>query len=125
MKSLKGTKGESNASDAKPKGLLDKLGGLDVRLTQEELPNDANLNGLISQAGKSLTPPGMTYKGSYATHIYTASLMREAAWVHQQVLGDELSESIVSNAIADLAIVLRKAFNPGWKRKVVDQRDKR
>lgn len=120
----KRVEGSSNAKDAKAPNLLDQM-GLDVTIKSEGLEDDALLQNRLKQIGTDIKPNGMSYRGSIAIHFYDSVLAREVAWVLQDAISADISEAVVSNAFKDAAIKLRKSYNPSYKYKTLDKRDKR
>lgn len=106
--------------------------GLDAELKTEKLEPDNWAHNMIREVGKTIGPNGMTYQGSAVVHYYYSTLARELAVKHQIVgaqpasgLGDDLSENSASFGIADLALQLRKHYNPSHEHKTTNSKDKR
>lgn len=113
--------------NAKARGSLVKdlsTGPLDVELSSEALSNPF-LQQRLKDLGKDLAPGGYAYKGSLCVHIYVSNIAKEASFIHQVVGMENIPESVASFGVGDLALKTRQTFNPDFKHKTRNAKDKR
>lgn len=108
----------------------------EVKLTSENMENDVWASTMLREIGKTVRPAGADYLGSFVTHIYASNdfsgLTKSVNYIHQIVgkepgtgLSSHVREFVASTAVADLAIRLRKHFNPDWDHSTTNKNDKR
>lgn len=99
--------------------------GMDVKIENEKLAPDPWAARLIKDVGETMKPTGMSYIGSFATHIYESEFGREIALKHHHKFVKPTSEKVVSMAVKDAAIHLMSAVFGRHKPRTLDRRDKR
>ena len=102
--------------------------GLDVVMEQEKIQADPGQKSLLQKLGNThlaSAGPGMTYAGSFVTHIYASEFGQRIAYIHQHTFPAPVGEKIVSNAVSDLALHLMTAVFGRRKPATRNSKDKR
>lgn len=102
--------------------------GPDVTITNDKADKDPHASLLLTDAGKSMTPTGMSYMGSVACHWYVSKtnlvgVSNEIITKHQFCIGD-MNEQVAILGISNLTRSMR-VDNFGHRLGTTDQKDKR
>lgn len=101
--------------------------GMDVELTNEQLPADRALQEQLLKIAKLNRPEGMVEKAVIMTAVYlpeSSLLNKEAQVLHSTVGVHSVNEKLISFAVSDLARHLMNLF--GRRRPASrDEKDKR
>jgi len=116
-------------SQQPPKSEIQKL-GIDVEFTTTEMQKENGEAGLIKKIGEHRTPYGNEYVGSVVVHYYidTNAFLKQRYEVNNVVFINftkDISENIGALGMNNAVIQLRKYFNPQFKHKSTNSKDKR
>ena len=96
----------------KPDHYLDPYGD-GVVVTDKVIGEDAVLNGMLQDIGKTIKPADMTHVGSFATHIYVkldsiTKKTKAIAYSHQLVGIATSSKNIRTAIVAQTGYIMKK-----------------
>lgn len=113
----------------KQKTELEKL-GTEVEFTSRELSPIEDEKKLLGKIGEMRTPSGQEYVGSVVVHYYLDSRAvlqsrYEISNITHISFVKNISENLAALGMNSAVIAIRKHFNPEFKHKTMNAKDKR